>query len=269
MKNLQLRAAIYGHAVGDALGLPVQFKARDSFHITSMTGYGTFNMPPGSWSDDTSLTIATCDSIRENGGHVNPTDIFKRFEDWYHHNLYTPTNVAYDIGWTTSRAIEAKCGESGFRSNGNGSLMRILPLAFTSAYDELIAQVSALTHAHEISKKACQLYIRVARALLQCKDFTLEEAEPFDRLKNLADLTRDQIKSSGYVVDSLEAALWCLQTTQTYQDCVLKAVNLGDDTDSIAAIAGGLAGIKYGFDAIPQDWLESLLAKEVIESCLF
>lgn len=269
MTHPKFRAAIYGHAVGDALGLPVQFQPRGSFKIESMTGYGTFNLPPGSWSDDTSLTIATCDSLRELDGRVEPADIFSRFEDWYFRNRYTPFNQAYDIGGTTARAIETGKGETGFYSNGNGSLMRILPLAFTDATDEQIEQVSALTHAHEIARLACVIYIRVARALLTETDFSLDYPEPFQRLKNLTDLSESEIKSSGYVVDSLEAALWCLLTTRDYSECVLKAVNLGEDTDSIAAIAGGLAGIKYGLDAIPKDWLDALQAKDVIESCLF
>lgn len=147
--------------------------------------------------------------------------------------------------------------------------MRLLPLAFTDATDEQIEQVSALTHAHEIARLACVIYIRVARALLTETDFSLDYPEPFQRLKNLTNLCESEIKSSGYIVDSLEAALSCLLTTRDYSECVLKAVNLGGDTDSIAAIAGGLAGIKYGFDAIPKDWLYALQAKDVIESCLF
>ncbi|NLE84670.1 MAG: ADP-ribosylglycohydrolase [Chloroflexi bacterium] len=265
----KLRSAIFGHAIGDALGLPVQFRPRDSFHITGMTGYGTFNMPSGSWSDDTSMTIATCDSIRINLGKVDPADIFKRFEDWYHRDFYTPFGQAYDIGRTTSAAMRAREGQGDYWSNGNGSLMRILPLAFTDADDALIEEVSALTHAHKISRKACVIYIRIARALINDDQYGLTYPEPFHRLENIASLEREEIKSSGFVVDSLEAAVWCLLTTDSYSECVLKAVNLGDDTDSIAAIAGGLAGIKYGFDTIPTDWLDALQAKDVIESCLF
>ena len=165
--------------------------------------------------------------------------------------------------------MRAREGQGDYWSNGNGSLMRILPLAFTDADDALIEEVSALTHAHKISRKACVIYIRIARALINDDQYGLTYPEPFHRLENIASLEREEIKSSGFVVDSLEAAVWCLLTTDSYSECVLKAVNLGDDTDSIAAIAGGLAGIKYGFDTIPTDWLDALQAKDVIESCLF
>lgn len=269
MNNQRLRAAIYGLAVGDALGLPVQFRSRGSFHITSMTGFGTYNQPEGTWSDDTSMTLATCDSIRRLDGKVDPDDIFQAFERWYYDGTYTPFGHSFDVGNGTSLAIQQKKGQSDFYSNGNGSLMRILPLAFTKADDNLIEEVSALTHAHTISRQACVIYIQIARALLEGRPYSLDYPEPYQRLKVLRSLNEEEIKSSGYVVDSLEAALWCLLTTKSFTDCVLKAVNLGDDTDSIAAIAGSLAGITYGFDSIPLKWIKALQAKEVIENCLF
>lgn len=234
-----------------------------------MTGYGTYNQPEGTWSDDSSMTLATCDSIRRHDGQVDPADIFQGFERWYYDGAYTPFGRSFDVGHGTSLAIQQKKGQSDFYSNGNGSLMRILPLAFTEADDQLIEEVSALTHAHAISRQACVIYIQVARTLLEGRPYSLDYPEPFQRLKTLKSLSEDEIKSSGYVVDSLEAALWCLLTTKNYSDCVLKAVKLGDDTDSIAAIAGGLAGIVYGFDSIPVEWIKALQAKEVIEDCLF
>ena len=158
--------------------------------------------------------------------------------------------------------------------NGNGSLMRILPLAFTDCDYETVNAVSSLTHAHEISKAACRVYVYVARQLLQGK--TLEEIykcfgmkqSMFDRLPLLKDLTHDEIKSTGYVVDTLEAALWCNLNSSSYRECILLAVNLGEDTDTVAAVAGGLAGIIYGVggeQGIPEEWIKQIARKEWIE----
>ncbi len=147
----------------------------------------------------------------------------------------------------------------------------------------VIVKASALTHAHDRSKIGCLIYAFVLMSLLKdkgkdgfedglkkakrylnaCGEFT-----PYERIFNndFATLPRDEIKSSGYVVDTLEAALWCLLTTASYRDCVLKAVNLGDDTDTVAAVAGGLAGVLYGYDAIPTEWLDTLKCRDYIEA---
>ena len=271
----ELRDAIYGLAVGDALGLPVQFEVRDSYKIDGMIGYGTYGMPEGSWSDDTSLAIATCASIKRCGA-VNVTDIRKCFEDWYYRGKYTPFGRAYDIGGTCSQAISTGKGCDDEWSNGNGSLMRIIPLAFVADITEKdIANVSAITHAHACAKYGCVSYIRIAKDLLEGRDLkacileNISEDSSYGRCRYIETLSREEIKSSGYVVDTLEAALWCLLTTTSYKECLIKAVNLGDDTDSIGAVAGGLAGIMYGIDDIPSEWMDKLQAKNVIEECLF
>lgn len=272
-RGSKLRDAIYGLAVADALGVPVEFLKRGTYEVKEMVGYGSHMQHPGTWSDDTSMTLATCDSIRE-CGDVNPSDIYEKFRAWLFEAKYTPDDVVFDVGQTTSRAIRNGEGLSEVWANGNGSLMRIIPLAFTDADNELIGEVSAITHAHGISKLACMIYVYIARKLLKGEDLesileTIEADAPFDRLKGIKALSIDEIKSSGYVVDTLEAALWCLATTDNYKDAVLKAVNLGMDTDTVAAVTGGLAGILYGFDAIPKEWIETLRGKDVIESCLF
>ena len=269
-KNEQLKAAIYGLAVADALGVPVEFKRRGSYKVAEMTGYGTYNQPPGTWSDDTSMTIATCDSIKE-CGEINLKDIFNRFRDWLRYGEYTIDGL-FDCGNTTSTAIRTGRGANDERSNGNGSLMRILPLAFTDADDETIRAVSALTHGHEISTAACVCYVEIARRLLKKEpllDILATIQSPFERISSIYALAEDEIRSSGYVVDTLEAALWALSTTASYKDAVLKAVNLGSDTDTVGAVTGGLAGIMYGLEAIPKEWLERLRGKEIIENCLF
>lgn len=271
MKN-KLKAAIYGLAIGDALGVPVEFKERGSFHVDTMTGYGTHRQPAGTWSDDTSMTIATCDSIRE-CGKVDTADIFNKFKVWYFENQYTVDGL-FDIGGTTAQAIRTGMPLDDVYSNGNGSLMRILPLAFTDASDQTVEEVSALTHAHQISRLACVYYVRIAKGLLAGDSMgsiirKLQIEVPFHRLHSIPLLNEDEIKSTGYVVDTLEAALWAITTTDNFKDAVLKAVNLGDDTDTVGAVAGGLAGIIYGMEGIPEEWIDGLLGKDIIDKCLF
>lgn len=266
--NDKLKSAVYGLAVGDALGVPVEFMKRGSFHVTGMTGYGSHNQPAGTWSDDTSMTLATCDSIRVLG-RVDCDDIRNRFRQWLYNAEYTVDNVVFDVGNTTARALRCGKGEDSEYSNGNGSLMRILPLAFTNAEDELIGEVSAITHAHTLSKSICIKYVGLARALLNGMPLKDALTDLGKETAALAELTEFEIKSSGYVVDTFRAALWSLATTDNYKDAVLKAVNLGDDTDTVGAVTGGLAGIVYGTDGIPGEWIDMLRGKEIIDRCLF
>lgn len=162
----KLRSAIYGFAIGDALGVPYEFKERHTYNCTDMIGHGTWNQEAGTWADDTSLTLATAMSIKDMG-LIDLKDIRKNFEAWLYEDKFTANGEVFDVGGTTRGAIELGHGLDGFHYNGNGSLMRILPLAFTDASDEDIANVSAITHAHEISKNACIEYIHIARKLIK------------------------------------------------------------------------------------------------------
>lgn len=255
----KLRSAIYGFAIGDALGVPYEFKERYTFTCTDMIGHGTWNQESGTWSDDTSLTLATAKSIKDKKT-VDVKDIRKNFEAWLYHNEFTANGLVFDVGGTTREAIVLGHGMDGFHDNGNGSLMRILPLAFTDASDDDIANVSAITHAHEISKNACIEYMHIARKLIRSEKYI------DNTIKNLDE---SEIESGGFVLDTLKASLWCILNSDNYKDAVLKAVNLGDDTDTTAAVTGGLAGIIYGYDAIPKEWVDKLKNKELIEDCLF
>lgn len=273
--------AVMGLVVGDALGVPVEFKARDTFHVDDMIGYGTYNQPPGTWSDDSSLTLATMESIIRKGG-IDPADMMNNFSvEWYYKGEFTPYGKVFDIGGTTEAAIRRfnsgieplKCGLNHYKHNGNGSLMRILPLALMPSSVTDINNVSSLTHAHEISRRACRLYVGTAEQLLKgaslwevigCSGIWVKE---FDRISKIYKVNRDEIRSTGYVVDTLEAALWCVYHTSSYRDCVLTAVNLGGDTDTIAAVAGGLAGIVYGCggeSGIPDEWIAQIARKDWI-----
>lgn len=292
-------AGILGVCVGDALGLPVQFKKREERKrspISDMIGYGTYNHPPGTWSDDASLTLCLVNALAD----VSPsntekllTTVSTNFCRWYTEGYWTPFNQAFDIGGTTEQSIHhllngvslKHSGETSEKSNGNGSLMRILPLAFCHhllTFPELIKLTHltcAITHAHLRSQIACGFYISIAMRLLAGdsvqkayiqgiesvikiykKPPYVVELEHFSRIinGNIEQLSINELHSSGYVIHTLEASLWCLLNSQNYSEAVLKAVNLGEDTDTTAAVTGGLAGIYYGLESIPQHWLEQL-----------
>lgn len=285
---------LIGSAVGDALGVPVEFKSRQYLQqnpVTDMMGYGTYNMPPGTFSDDSSMMFCLAESLC-NGYNVN--DIAEKFQMWMHEGYWTADGEVFDVGISTRKAINrlrvvknpTEAGSTAESDNGNGSLMRILPLAiFTKDLSidercEIVKEVSSITHAHNRSVLACIYYIEFALNVLDCENLEeaylntnfwlklfLEENEIyknefqyFERILSgkLIDLKEDEIKSTGYVMDSLEASIWCLLYTDSYKNCVLKAVNLGHDTDTIACIAGGIAGIYYDAETIPTNWIEQL-----------
>lgn len=258
--------AILGFAVGDALGVPYEFKKRGSFFCNDMIGNGTWNQPTGTWSDDTSMVLATMDNI-SSCKKFDPDSMMGAFLKWYTAGNYTPWGECFDIGRATAQALNrymngidpAFCGGKSELDNGNGALMRILPFAFLDYNEDIIDRACALTHNTSRSKFACEMYIQICQALL-CDEIDYDN--PF--LAMIKNMNRDQIRSTGYVLDSLIAAIWCFLTTENYKTCVLTAVNLGGDTDTIAALAGGLAGIKYGMDSIPKKWRDSLANSDMI-----
>lgn len=263
-----LKDAIYGFAIGDALGVPVEFMPRGSFKVTDMLEYGTHHQPKGTWSDDTSMMLATCDSIKCCGG-INTKDMLECFRNWLFDGDYAIDGNVFDIGGTTMTALRTGIARDDINSNGNGSLMRILPLAFLPIHSAEIEQVSAITHGHALSMQICCEYVSIVKRLLN--GMNIFEAKMFcnGRIPFIEELDEDEIKSTGYVIDTFEAVMWAVSTTDNFKDAVLKAVNLGDDTDTIGALTGALAGIIYGYDAIPSEWIEALRGKEIIESCLF
>lgn len=289
---MKVKDGICGFVVGDALGVPVEFRSRRELEedpVVDMREYGTYNQPKGTWSDDSSMTIATMTSIVNKKG-IDYTDIMDEFCRWAFNEEYTPHGKRFDIGNTTRRGLERyqngeealKSGGTSTHDNGNGSLMRVLPLAYIPEIDyETIENISALTHGHIRSKIACVLYVEIARSMLE-NDLTIdehvdnacekikdyygdeEELENFNRIFD-NDFS-EGIMSGGYVIDTIETVIYCLKTTDNYKDAVLKAVNLGIDTDTNAAICGGLAGIFYGFESIPIDWLETIVKLDDILS---
>lgn len=290
-----VQSLLLGLAVGDALGVPVEFKKRGTFHVDGMEGYGTHNQPPGTWSDDSSLALALADALAEDA--ISMEAIARRFIAWLDEGRFTPHGEAFDIGNATSRALgrlkkgvaPEDAGGKNMFDNGNGSLMRIAPLVFflpdlpLADRLELCRKVSSITHAHPISILACFIYLEylmLLRGIDKSEAYAdlrenfkryaplLDEAAlpHFDRIlkRNLAQLPEDEIKSSGYVVDTLEAAMWCFLKTGNYAEAVLKAVNLGEDADTVGAVTGAMAGLYYGEGEIPPEWLAALASRKEI-----
>lgn len=283
------------------MGVPVEFRSREAIRenpVTGMTGYGTYNLPPGTWSDDSALTFCLAEALMN-----EPIlhGIAKNFQKWLYQNYWTANGNVFDVGITTRQAIynlslgttPELAGGFGEDENGNGSLMRILPLVFyvkDKPVDErftITKAVSAITHRHIRSIIACFYYLEFAKHLLNKDDkFSIyqnlktsvadylhsvsidpSEIQLFHRLlvDNIYDLTEDQIHSSGYVVHTLEASIWCILTANSYEAAVLKAVNLGADTDTTAAVTGGLAGLLFGFNNIPAAWITQLARQTDID----
>lgn len=270
-----LKAIVYGAAVGDALGVPFEFQGRNTFRCTHMSSGGVHGMSAGTFSDDTSLLIATCDSIRACNGEIDTNDMTNRFRNWLNNGDYAIDGKVFDVGNATATALNEGRGLTHEQSNGNGSLMRIAPLALTDATDQQIAEVSAITHAHPISTTACIVFVHILRKVMHEVDLpaairsTISDNEQFAFLADIENKSRDEIQSTGFVLHTLEAALWCNLNTESYTECVREAVNLGSDTDTTACVAGALAGVIYGYNAIPEQWLKTLRGKDIIDACLF
>ena len=292
--SVKIKSVLFGVAVGDALGVPVEFVSRQAIAenpVIDMLAYGTYNLPAGTQSDDSSLTFCLAEALTTD---FNLYTIGQNFVKWYHQNYWTARGDVFDIGIATREAIDrlAKgvqpdlAGGSEVSSNGNGSLMRIGPLLFylldkpISERFGITRQVSAITHGHIRSIIACFYYLEFARQLLEGVDkfeayrnlqsevpaylnsLSIDPAEVaiYDRLlrQNIYELEAEDIFSSGYVLHTLEASIWCLLTTENIKDAVLKAVNLGEDTDTTGAVTGGLAGLLYGYENIPSEWTNQI-----------
>jgi len=294
-----VRDGLLGLCVGDALGVPVEFHPRfelDAQPVTGMRSFGTWRQPAGTWSDDSSLALCLAESLCSG---YDPVDIGKRFLSWKDHAAWTATGSVFDIGATTKSALErlesdpdhpAQAGLRREEDNRNGSLMRILPLAFhlqgkdIAERRALVAEVSSITHGHMRSVIACFIYVDFAIELMkgagpkaainETRDRVMAtfkdeaEAASFSWIltRDLSKLNREEIKSTTNVVDSLEACLWCLLGSHGYREAVLKAVNLGDDTDTTGSLTGGLAGLAWGWRSIPSDWLSMLARRADIEA---
>jgi ADP-ribosylglycohydrolase len=296
-----IKDILFGVCIGDALGVPVEFESRDFLKknpVVKMQSGGVHEQVEGVWSDDSSLTFCLAETIAE-GYSINL--LAEKFIAWKYKAYWTATGEVFDIGNATRLAISnlskgvnpIEAGGKNDSDNGNGSLMRILPLVIMlkdlsiENRFKLTKEVSSITHAHPRSIMACFYYLEFALELMKGRnkfeiyqdlksnvldvfnsnnDY-IKETHYFNKLlkENIHDLIENSIESSGYVIHTLEASIWCLLTTNTYEEAVLKAVNLGEDTDTTGAVTGGLAGLLYGYDSIPVEWINTIKSKNAID----
>ena len=276
----RFHGALLGLACGDAVGTTVEFQSRGSFAPqTDMVGGGPFSLKAGQWTDDTSMALCLAESLITKDG-CDPHDQMTRYVNWYTWGYWSSTGRCFDIGIATREALErfkrtddALAGSPDPRSAGNGSLMRLAPIAMRYAGDDerlrdMAALSSRTTHGAEECIEACRLFaVALSRALsgasksevLDLADQPLHSA----KIRQIAQgvylhKSREQIRGSGYVVESLEAALWCFARHDNFRDAVLEAANLGDDADTTAAITGQIAGAMWGEQGIPAEWLARL-----------
>jgi ADP-ribosylglycohydrolase len=288
--------------VGDALGAAVEFMSPGSF--LPVTGYragGPHGLDPGEWTDDTSLALALADSIATTGWNLD--DQATRYLRWWRDGAYSVNGRCFDIGGTTASALRrfektrdaSRSGERSPGASGNGSIMRLAPVAISfcelfpadvSRLADLAAESSLTTHASPQCLSACRYLATVLAGLISGapREVVLKSAwEPLASVARAEPLHAEvaqiaagsfrgrqppEIRGSGYVVDSLEAALWAFHDARDFRDAVLRAVNLGDDADTTGAVCGQIAGAWFGEEGIPAEWLEGLARRELIEDIL-
>lgn len=295
----KIRGGLFGLAIGDALGATLEFMSRKEVQATygvhqEITGGGWLGLTAGTWTDDTEMTLLVAEGILA-APEAPVEEIGKRFVSWY-------DSKPKDIGQTNKLAIgnyketgnweQASLQASrilGGRVAGNGSLMRTLPVSFAylnrfQQMDMFARKISRMTHDDFQAETACIFYNRFVAALLRAKDLKrtydelfqslLDREDPdlikqhqhfFERLGNFHDLKIDALKPTGYVLDTLEAALWCFLHSSTFEEAIVKAVNLGGDADTIGAVTGGMAGTFYGHQAIPIKWVKQLQNQQRLE----
>ena len=316
----KIKSLLFGLVIGDALGVPFEFRSRAYLKynpVEGMTTDITFNKPLGTFSDDSSLSFTLVESLIK-GYDLN--DIAQNIVRWYDEGYWSSDGIAYGVGYTTRIAIRniqnnigpLFSGEVREMNNGNGSLMRVAPLVFILKSKDIeerfkiTKEVSSITHAHLRSSLACFYYLEFLRHILENKlnkyeiyhklqkdipkfldkyfktnvfrnekyytkeedyEFYKEEIQHFNRLLegNIYELDKKEIKSDLYVVDTIQASIWCLLTEDNYKESVLKAVNLGGDTDTTASVTGALAGLLYGFESIPKKWVKTVARSNDIE----
>jgi len=279
--------ALLGLAAGDAVGTTLEFKTRDTYdHLIDMVGGGPFGLEPGQWTDDTSMALCLADSLCESGG-LDPGDLMDRFCRWWRDGENSSTGECFDIGNATTSALSAYeatgdpfSGSTDERSAGNGSIMRLAPIAIYRHDDPDRAARDAVeqgrtTHGALECLGSCELFAHVLADLIGGRSWPsassprgLEGLAP-----RVADIDagtwrrkdRDAISSNGYVIHTLEAAMWCVDRTESFRDAVLLAANLGEDADTVAAVTGQVAGARYGATGIPEPWLAKLYDRERIE----
>ena len=296
------RGALIGLAVGDALGAPVEFQPPQSFLTVNDYNYGgPFGLEPGQWTDDTSLALALADSLAKAGWDLD--DQMRRYLAWHQNGEYSVTGHCFDIGFTTLNALRRyqqvpdarKSGDPAEHSSGNGSIMRLAPVPIRYAdlfpdgigeLGRLAAESSLTTHASPQCQSSCRYMALLLAGLIHGVDRrelldpawppleALRQAEPLHReveaiaAGSFREKEPPEIRGSGYVVQCLEAALWAFHNAADFDEAVLRAVNLGDDSDTTGAVCGQLAGACWGESGIPLTWRERLGRRDLIEAAL-
>ena len=302
---MHTKGLLFGIAIGDALGVPVEFMSRKHLQANPVIGmrkFGTHHQLAGTWSDDSAMSFLLVEQLIEG---YDIEELAKKFCQWYQYNYWTPHGHIFDMGVATRNAMDKiakgvsalESGECNDYSNGNGSLMRILPLAIylqNKPIDQrfcITKEVSGITHSHIRSVIGCFFAVEFVIQLLKEKDkcdayyeaqnvvrdylhlinIKSSEIELYNRIlfDDISRIPEQDIYSSGYVLHTLEASLWAFLTTDNFKDAILKAVNLGDDADTIGSITGGMAGLFYGFEQIPEEWVNQLAKRNDIEELAF
>lgn len=304
--------AFLGVAVGDAVGVPFEFRSREMMKVdpaVEMVGNGTYDQPKGTWSDDSSLSFCLAESLFEG---YSLKGISEKFIQWRNESYWSARGEVFDVGITTDKAIsrlEKIIASGEFEKlyslkndadeydNGNGSLMRILPLLFhikgkpIEKQFKIVWEVSALTHRHIRAAMSCLVYLKLAEGIInglskgkayrlmqkevlefwEVIGFSSEERVHFKRIiqNDIRNLNEDDLRSGGYVIEVLESSVWFFLKKNNYKETILSIINLGDDTDTSAAIAGGLAGLYYGEMGVPSIWTGSLARAKDIKKLAF
>jgi len=287
MLQQKCKGMLVGLAVGDALGVTLEFTTRGSFvPIEDILGGGPFALQPGKWTDDTSMALCLADSLIEKG-EFDAYNQMEKYLDWYRNGYNSSERGCFDIGLTTRNALrtfektgEVYCGSKNPNTAGNGSIMRLAPVVIkyhknTNELVEYAALSSKTTHSAPEAVQSCILLALYLQAFLQNKDKNYISSPEFIEfattkiqgiLPNISAIlngsylnkTESQINSSGYCIATLESALWAFAGTENFRECMLKAVNLGNDSDTVGAVTGQIAGAFYGYAEIPQSWKEIL-----------
>ncbi|TQV87990.1 ADP-ribosylglycohydrolase family protein [Aliikangiella coralliicola] len=281
------RGCLIGLAVGDAVGTTLEFKRKGTFEpISDMVGGGPFNLNAGEWTDDTSMALCLAQSlIRQQS--FNPEDQMNRYCNWYRLGYMSSTGTCFDIGYTVSSALREYenngnpfSGSTHKMSAGNGSLMRLapIPIFYHNNFDDAIhyaGESSRTTHGAAECIESCQLFTAMILRAFSSQDkrkILIESGfKPYEpKVINLANgsfLTKsyEELTGSGYVIESLESALWCFYHSNSFEEAILLAANIGNDADTTAAICGQIAGAYYGLDGIPQHWKSRLALYDEID----